>query len=67
MEVICAWCGTKMREGEPPTSHGMCRTCQAEVIRDSFPEQEAAMILGDNLIRHDCPIWGVWVDLGNGG
>ncbi len=26
--VDCAWCGTRMREGVLPISHGMCDGCR---------------------------------------
>jgi hypothetical protein len=29
MRVICAWCGTVLREGAEPVSHGICPACEA--------------------------------------
>lgn len=29
LKVLCAWCGTTLREGSEPPSHGICRACHA--------------------------------------
>lgn len=64
--MICAWCGTKMREGTSPTSHGMCFGCRVETLVN-HPKELAVLLRAEHLERHDCPTWGMWIDLGNGG
>jgi hypothetical protein len=34
MKTLCAWCGSLIREGSPPVSHGICVPC-----RDHFFKQ----------------------------
>ena len=29
MKVICAWCRDLIRDGDAPTSHGICEACRA--------------------------------------
>lgn len=55
-----------MREGAAPTSHGICFGCRVETLAD-HPAELAALRAGEHSMRHDCPTWGVWIDLGTGG
>jgi hypothetical protein len=34
--IVCAWCQTVVRPGDPgaPTSHAICRTCAAKIDED---------------------------------
>lgn len=34
---VCAWCGVLIRDGEEPTSHGICGPCRAI----HFPKKDA--------------------------
>lgn len=27
LKLVCAWCGCIMRDGDEPTSHGICPDC----------------------------------------
>jgi len=29
MRTVCAWCGAVIQEGEEPTTHGICPSCEA--------------------------------------
>lgn len=29
----CSWCGRILRMGKPPISHGMCRECADELLK----------------------------------
>lgn len=31
MRTVCAWCQKVMREGPEPTSHGICKVCEAKM------------------------------------
>ena len=70
MRVVCAWCGAVMREacvhsaGE--VSHGMCFGCRIEMFQE-YPVELAALRRNEHPVRHDCPLWGMWIDLGAGG
>lgn len=32
LRLVCAWCLTVLREGDAPTSHGICAKCEQEVF-----------------------------------
>lgn len=31
MRTVCAWCSKVIRDGSPPTSHGMCSDCDSKM------------------------------------
>lgn len=37
--IVCAWCGSLMRQGTPPISHGICGHCSSRI------KEEHALLL----------------------
>ena len=35
MRTVCAWCQKVLREGSPPTSHGLCEVCAVKWLVDA--------------------------------
>lgn len=35
MKTVCAWCGTNIRDGSLPVSHGICVSCREHFFRDA--------------------------------
>ena len=31
MRRVCAWCHKAIRDGSPPTSHGICEACEVKL------------------------------------
>ena len=34
IQVLCAWCGAEIREGDEPEWSGMCRTCFRQMFNE---------------------------------
>jgi NMD protein affecting ribosome stability and mRNA decay len=32
IQVLCAWCGTEIREGDEPEWSGMCQACFRQMV-----------------------------------
>jgi hypothetical protein len=48
--LLCAWCGTQMREGprQPAlVSHGICAACLERLLSEPPPAEEEAAASGD--------------------
>lgn len=42
VRLECSWCGTTIREGREPTSHGICMPCSAKHFpKDGGPDRAA--------------------------
>lgn len=71
MKKVCAWCGTVMRDGNGlSVSHGMCWGCRVEtmsLVDDDMPGMLKKVLTSGVMDRHDCALWGMWIDLGSGG
>ena len=34
IQVLCAWCGAEIREGDEPEWSGMCQTCFRQMVSE---------------------------------
>lgn len=41
MRTVCAWCQKLMRDGLPPTSHGICKPCELKLAIEVEAFEEA--------------------------
>lgn len=41
-KTICAWCGTLIRDGKMPITHGMCRACADRMLAEMMVAEQRA-------------------------
>ena len=41
LRAVCSWCGTLIREGVEPISHGMCPPCADKMLEQIRARKEA--------------------------
>ncbi len=41
MRTVCAWCEKVLRDGPPPTSHGICKVCETKLAIEVEAFEEA--------------------------
>jgi hypothetical protein len=40
LRIVCAWCGTTIRDGNDPASHGICAACDARLEDEQATDGE---------------------------
>lgn len=52
LKLLCAWCGTVIREGKPPISHGCCRACGDRMLAHMLVAEAKAKTEGKCLPKY---------------
>lgn len=52
LKMICGWCGTLLRDGRMPLSHGICKPCSDRVFAELIASEAKDKAEGRWLKEH---------------